>query len=181
MKKLGQFLKGHGLNILGNIATGNVGGAINEVMEGIGIKKGASEDEILAELAKDKEYILKLKDMEMQHEREKYKLENERIQTEYTQKLEMTKAELEESKAIIADKDSARTREEKMVESDKATWLNKNISSILALVFVVFYLGLVTYSTIKKIEIKYLTDASTMIMLVLSYYFGAMNDKRGGK
>ncbi len=148
MKKLGKFLKNHGLNIIGDIVTGNIGGAVDEVLEGIGIKKGTNEEEIIEKLKQDKELMYKMKELE-----------------------------LKETQVYLADKESARKREVEISTSDKATWLNRNINSIMALVFMFTYFGLTTYVVMKEIDNVALTEVKTLFAMVVSYYFGAMKQK----
>ncbi len=149
MKKLGKFLKEHGLNLIGDIATGNIGGAIDEVLEGIGIKKGTSEEEIIEKLKQDKELMYKMKDLE-----------------------------LRETQLVLEDKANARQREIDINNSD-ASWLNKNINSIIALTFMWSYLYFTDYVIKSGVDSQALTEVKVLFAMMVSYYFGSMKTKGG--
>ncbi len=147
MKKVAQFLEKKGLKIVGNLVTGNISGAIGEVLDSAGLKN-ASEDEIIAKLNEDKELMMKLKDIELQ-----------------------------ETQMILEDKQNAREREIKISTNERASWLNRNINSIMALAFMLTYFSLNAYVIINKLINPAMDKMETLFAVVVSYYFGAMKRK----
>lgn len=75
---------------------------------------------------------------------------------------------LEEKKVDYAEMANARDREVKLNESDKASQLSKNITSILALVIVVGGLLILSFHGDTEVRIV----VGNLMMLVLGYYFG---------
>lgn len=150
MKKLARFFKNNGLQFVAKLATGNVGGALGEVLEGAGITKDMSEEEIIEKIQVDNELRMKLKELELQ-----------------------------ETQMYLDDVKNAREREKAVAESENATWLNKNINSIMAIAFMIVYFGLTGYVIKEQIESPALNEMKTLFALVVSYYFGAMKSKGG--
>ena len=114
------------------------------------------------------EQALQLKKYQMEHEEELAKLA-----------LEDSKLDLELYKEEAKDRDSARDREIKINESVNASWLSKNTSSIIALVFVGVYLtlnfGLLSnYFNPKDVVFTTIIGNLTNItMLIIGYYYGS--------
>lgn len=90
------------------------------------------------------------------------------------------KGELAKIEAEFADKDSARQREMAISTSEHSPWLNKIITSVLALgitgltfsLFAVILFLEVTPAN-KDILIFLLGNLTTLVGLVCSYYFGS--------
>lgn len=150
MKKVGKFLKEHGLNIVGDLVTGDWKGAVGEVLEGAGIKKGDKEEDILKKLKEDKELMFKLKELE-----------------------------LKETQLVLKDKENARKREVDINNSSEASWLNKNINSIMSLTFMCAYFYFTNYVIKTGVESQALTEVKVLFAMIISYYFGAMKSKGG--
>lgn len=98
------------------------------------------------------------------------------------EELEISKSRLrlEEFQAEVADRGSAREREMRVNESENASWLSKNISSLLAigclvLTFIMFYqvLYMETNDKNKDIIIYILGVLSAISTQIVSYYFGS--------
>jgi hypothetical protein len=97
--------------------------------------------------------------------------------------LEISKSrlKLEEFQAEVADRGSAREREVKVNESSNASWLSKNISSLLAigclvLTFLMFYQVLYVVEPTDKnkdVVIYILGVLSAISTQIVSYYFGS--------
>jgi len=98
------------------------------------------------------------------------------------EELEISKSrlKLEEFQAEVADRGSARERETRINESQNASWLSKNISSLLAigclvLTFLMFYkvFGMKTNDANKDIVVYILGVLSAISTQIISYYFGS--------
>ncbi|HRF57913.1 MAG TPA: hypothetical protein PLV58_11010 [Campylobacterales bacterium] len=98
------------------------------------------------------------------------------------EELEISKSrlKLEEFQAEVADRGSARERETRINESQNASWLSKNISSLLAigclvLTFFMFYkiFGMNTNDANKDIVVYILGVLSAISTQIISYYFGS--------
>jgi hypothetical protein len=116
--------------------------------------------------------VMALKKFEMEHEEELMKLQ-----------LEDDRIDLEMTKALLADTDSARAREVKMAESQNASWLNKNVGPMLAILAMFVAFGLfykVTFSDLlttqipnRDILLYILGVMSAVVTQIFSYYFGS--------
>lgn len=82
--------------------------------------------------------------------------------------LDQKKVELEAFKAEVDDRSSARDREAKVNESEHASWLTKNLTSILALIVVLGGGLIISFSNDN--DVKY--GVFTLMGMTLSYYFG---------
>ena len=101
------------------------------------------------------------------------------------------KMDLEEMKMVFEDKDSARERETQIATSEKAPYLNKIITPVLAigsLLFAFLLVGVMVMLEVddssKDILVYALGFASSAATQVLSYYFGASDGNKpkfGGK
>ena len=121
------------------------------------------------------ENILKLKQYELEHEEELLKL-----------KIEENKIDLEAYKLEVQDKESARDREVELNASPNASWLSKNNTSIIALVFILAYLIFVVLSAFvvdgidvrqEKFDIIF-TSITNISLLIVGYYFGSSKDRK---
>lgn len=83
-------------------------------------------------------------------------------------KLEEKRLEIQAYEAESKDRDSAREREARVNESANASWLTKNLTSILALVVVVGGGLIISFSNDN--DVKY--GVFTLMGMTLSYYFG---------
>lgn len=137
-----------GLSILGNavLAKGK------EVVESqLGVKLPEGDKPLPPEL------VVQLKQLEMQHE-----------QWLIEAGIRQRQAELEETKAYLADTASARDMNTRVNESVNATWLAKNIVPVLALI-VVFGGGIILCTT-SQADVR--TAVVGLITLVLGFFFG---------
>ena len=143
-------LLGQGLNLLANAALAKGKEYVEE-------KTGIKLDDVAAGKPIDPETASKLKIAEMQHEEEllKIRLEDNRLD-----------AALQEM--YLKDTQDARAREKSLNESDHASWLSKNLTSILALTVVVG--GGLMLAFISDAEVKY--AVVSLMSMVLSYFFG---------
>lgn len=82
--------------------------------------------------------------------------------------LEERRLELKAFEAEVADRDSAREREARVNESANASWLTKNLTSILALIVVLGGGLIISFSNDN--DVKY--GVFTLMGMTLSYYFG---------
>ena len=102
------------------------------------------------------------------------------IQTDPEAAIKLQQLENEKFKAILADKDSARSREATIATSEKAPLLNKLISPALALIVVTAWVGIqftLINSTVpqemRELVARVLGTLDGALMVILSYYFGA--------
>lgn len=82
--------------------------------------------------------------------------------------LEKQRLDLEEIKAHLADTADARAREKTLNESENASTLSKNLTSILALVVVIG--GGLMLAFTSDADVKY--AVVSLMSMVLSYFFG---------
>lgn len=70
---------------------------------------------------------------------------------------------------------SARNREIEIATSEKANWITRNTTAVLALSFVGVTLLLYTLSVLKTVEIheNILRDLRDIVILIMGYYFGS--------
>lgn len=107
----------------------------------------------------------------------KYQMEHEEHLASI--RLEEDKLSLEAYKTQVADTSSARDREVKINESANASWLSKNTSSIIAIVFVGVYLilnyGLLSgfFNPKDTIFTTIIGNLTNIIMLIVGYYYGS--------
>lgn len=116
---------------------------------------------------------------------EKQQLENEMKKAHMEWEVEMRKLSVEEQQNVLQDVQSARLRESEIQKSEHASWLGKNISSLLAiaapiLAFTLFYLVLFndditqTFNQDKKDILIYILGVlSAIVTQIFSYYFGS--------
>ncbi len=127
---------------------------------------------------------------------ERKTLENELAKARMQYELENKHLDVEETKAYLADTDSARENQTRIQESIEASWLAKNVHSILALGIVgttfAMYAWIISkgdnfqklqQSGMKDIIIYILGALTTVSTQVASYFFGsshgsAAKDKR---
>lgn len=97
---------------------------------------------------------------------EKLRLEAEKSAMELGVKLE---------ELAVKEMESARNREIQIATSDKASWITRNTTAILALSFVGVTLALYTLSVLKAIQINkdILDDLRDIVILIMGYYFGS--------
>lgn len=94
--------------------------------------------------------------------------------------IKLKQLEIDKFKAVLADKDSARSREATIATSEKAPLLNKLISPALALIVVAAWVGIqftLINSTVpqemRELVARVLGTLDGALMVILSYYFGA--------
>jgi len=113
---------------------------------------------------------------------EQLALENEQRKAEHDYNLANKTLDVEVDKAILNDKNSARVNQTTIQTSDTASWLSKNIASLLAMAstifcFTLFYIlvfrPLAIDETTKDIVIYILGVLSALLTQVYSFYFGS--------
>ena len=115
---------------------------------------------------------------------EKKALEAEMAKAAMQHEAEMKRLGLDEKKAYLADTASARDSQTRIQESDQASWLAKNVHSMLAvaiigLTFFMYYWIIGTDpeklsdSGVKEIIIYILGALTTIATQVVAYYFGS--------
>lgn len=116
-----------------------------EVVEGIiGVKLPEKKEDLTPELA------YKLRELEFSHEEK------------------LLEIGIEHKKLDYAEMANARDREARINESENASWLSKNVTSIIALTIIVG--GLSTLNWHPDPEVRLVVG--NLMMLVLGYYFG---------
>lgn len=87
--------------------------------------------------------------------------------------------DLEAMKLEVDDRKDARSREVQIATSSEATWLNKNIGSLIALLFVVFtctlYILVLTrqLNASENITFSVVSSVTSITTLIIGYYFGS--------
>jgi nitrate reductase NapE component len=115
---------------------------------------------------------------------ERQELENEMLKASMQYDIEMKTLGIEETKAYLADTDSARDNQSRVQESENSSWLAKNVHPILAVAiigltfFMYFWIiqtkGAVLKETGMKEIIIYILGALTTISTqVAAYFFGS--------
>ena len=113
---------------------------------------------------------------------EKMQLDNEIRKSEMQFQLDMKKLSNEEQQMILGDMSNARQREVQIMNSEKATKLNRNLMPIMALstiiiVLALFYVLIFSPTVIKsesKDVIMYILGVlSALLTQIYSYYFGS--------
>ena len=94
--------------------------------------------------------------------------------------MKLKELEIQKFKAILEDKDSARSREVSIATNDKAPLLSKLISPALALIVVVAWVGIqftllntTVPQEMRELVARVLGTLDGALMVILSYYFGA--------
>ena len=93
--------------------------------------------------------------------------------------LEYLRQDLELMKLELEDRQDARNREIQVNQSQEASWLSKNIASLIALIFTIFTCTLfilVLVGQIKpsdNITFSVVTSVTNIFMLIAGYYFGS--------
>lgn len=96
-----------------------------------------------------------------------------------TNKEELIKAKAELEKVFADEMDSARQREILINQSEHGSWLSKNTSSLLALLFVfgtMLFIGftILGYSAGEKSLVQTIIEGLINIcIMIMSYYFGS--------
>jgi nitrate reductase NapE component len=115
---------------------------------------------------------------------ERQELENEMLKASMHYDVEMKTLGIEETKAFLADTNSARDNQSRVQESENSSWLAKNVHPILAVAiigltfFMYFWIiqtkGAVLKETGMKEIIIYILGALTTISTqVAAYFFGS--------
>jgi ABC-type siderophore export system fused ATPase/permease subunit len=115
---------------------------------------------------------------------ERKELENEIAKASMQYDIEMATLGLEEKKAFLADTASARENQTRIQESEHASWLAKNVHSILAvsiigLTFFMYFwiiqgdMNEIAKSGVKDIVIYILGALTTISTQVAAYFFGS--------
>lgn len=137
-------LLAQGLSLIGNAV-------MAKGKEWVEEKTGVSLDQPLS--AED---TLKLRQYELDHEEELLKLR------------------IEDKRLDLADVQSARDMNTRINESANATWLAKNVASILALGVITF--GFLLLGTTKDADVR--TAVVGLMTLVLGFYFGSTSSSK---
>lgn len=123
-------------------------------------------------------------DKNVTSDEERLELQNELSQAKMKFDTDMASLDADVRKAILSDIDSARVNQAAIQTSEHASWLSKNVSSILALgiVILTFYLffwiitgksKLLNDPQLQNIVIYILGALTTVSTQVVSYYFGS--------
>lgn len=162
------------LPVLGVLAANGLGILANAgISKGVDWLKSFVKDKTGVDIEKavlSEEELVSLKQLEMEHEEELLKLA-----------IEDKKISLEETKAYLADTGDARSREIKITESQSSSWMQKNITPLLAVGIVSLTFWLFWWITLqdvnklnnKDIVIYILGALSSIVVQVISYYFGS--------
>lgn len=111
-------------------------------------------------------------------EKEQANLELQKVINEHEEKMAtLTQAEIE---AYLKDTQSARDANVRIQESDKASWLAKNVSYILSLIITLGFFGLLSYmlkyevpSANKDVMNILLGSLGTAWITVVGFFFGS--------
>lgn len=134
-------------------------------------------------------------DKNVTNDEERLELEHELTRTTLQHEREMRSLDLQETQAFLQDNDSARVNQSRVQESAHASWLAKNVHSLLAvavvgLTFLLYFwiLGLATKPSaedgvsalemmsdqgVKDIVIYILGALTTVSTQVIAYFFGS--------
>ena len=113
---------------------------------------------------------------------EKMQLDNEIRKSEMQFQLDLKKLSNEEQQMILGDMSNARQREVQIMNSEKATKLNRNLMPIMAMSTIIIVLALfyvlifsptVIKSESKDIIMYILGVLSALLTQIYSYYFGS--------
>ena len=113
---------------------------------------------------------------------EKMQLDNEIRKSEMQFQLDLKKLSNEEQQMILGDMTNARQREVQIMNSERATKLNRNLMPVMALSTIVIVLALfyvlifspaVIKSESKDIIMYILGVLSALLTQIYSYYFGS--------
>ncbi|MDH5542772.1 MAG: chloride channel protein [Nitrospinota bacterium] len=172
-KEIGKSLVSQGVPLLGGILGGPAGAVAGKMVAGIFDSNPSNPEELLNAIQSDPEAITKLREFEMTH------------------KQKLQELQLEETKAFLADMDSARSRE---VALAKATGKGNNHLYVMAYIVLGSFFGIAGYLFYKVIFIssdpsidkgvmeKLNNNPILMIIIgalisgftqVLSYFFGS--------
>lgn len=161
-----QALLGKGLSLVANAVLAKGKEYIKE-KAGIDLnKESLSEQDVVA-----------LKKYEMEHEEELMKLQ-----------IEDNRLDLEMVKSMLAETQGAREREARMAESPSASWLNKNVGPMLAILAIIVTFGLfykVTFGDLLTLKMEnrdillyILGVLSAVVSQIFSYYFGSSSGSK---
>jgi len=93
--------------------------------------------------------------------------------------MQLYQLELTELDLILKDVQSARDREVRINESEKSSWLAKNIVPIIAYTYILFSMALNILVLVGKIKtgdnitFQIVTGVTNITMLIIGYYFGS--------
>lgn len=145
-------LLAQGLNVLGNAVISKGKQAVEDKL---GVK--------LDELTQTPEGLLKLKQLEVDHE-----------EFLLTSILENRKVDLEQEKVELADTANARDSHTAIETSAEASWMAKNIVEILALIIVLG--GGYMLATTSQADVR--TAVVSIMTLVLGFFYGTTQSSR---
>lgn len=126
--------------------------------------------------------VSKVLDTVVTTKEEKMQLDNEIRKSEMQFQLDLKKLSNEEQQMILGDMSNARQREVQIMNSEKATKLNRNLMPVMALstiiiVLALFYVLIFSPSVIrsesKDIIMYILGVLSALLTQIYSYYFGS--------
>ncbi len=126
-------------------------------------------------------------DKNVTSDEERKALDNEMVKAKIQYELEMAALGLQEKQACLVDTASARENQSRVQESEHASWLSKNVHSLLAIsiigltFFMYLYIVfsdrskeiLVANSVLKDIAVYILGALTTIATQVVSYFFGS--------
>jgi len=164
LKKLGQFLKNNGIDLIGSILSKSpVGAVLDIITDTLGISsdtgKVRSEEDLIALIEADPDAFVKLKEAEMTH------------------KIALQELTIKQDQIYITDVQNARQREVDVVEATKSKdWFIYGLASLLILGFfsVLTILMFVPLPKDSTGAIQMLFGALAMAFGgVISYFFGS--------
>jgi len=165
-KELGKDIIGKGSPLLGSVIGGPAGNAIGSLVASLFGADPEKPDDILAKMNLDPESAAKLQELEMKHKERLEEL-----------KIEEAKVQIEETKAYLADTQSARARETAIVQATGKKDLNLYV---LAWVIVVGFFVLT--GVLMFVELPASTSGVVNLLFgglvsgfatVLGYFFGS--------
>ncbi len=123
-------------------------------------------------------------DKNITSDEEKKELENELAKASMQYDVEMATLGLEDKKASLADTASARENQSRVQETENASWLAKNVHSMLAigivgLTFFMYFwivqgdMKTISDNGVKEIVIYILGALTTISTQVVAFYFGS--------
>lgn len=106
-------------------------------------------------------------------EKEQFKIQM--MQEANKMALAMAQEDNKELELLVNENKSARDREMQIATSEKANWITRNTTAVLALGFVGVTLALYVLSVLKTVEIHQdiLQDLRDIVILIMGYYFGS--------
>jgi hypothetical protein len=161
LKKIGDFLKDNGLDLLGKVISGSSPASVvlDIVTDALGLDKGKTEEEYVSLIKADPDAFVKLREVELTH------------------KVELQKLALQQEQMYVDDVKSARTREVDVVKATKEKdWFLYGLASLVVVGFfsVLVVLMFVQLPKDSTGTVQLLFGALSMgFGGILQYFFGS--------